>query len=159
MTGMATKPQKTNKISLDELSTVIAESRDMAGLEVIQVGRLGTAALKQLANLSIASEDGGKEARALMNVIRGVKKVAIVDYDDCSDVDKARFTRRVENILTPDCLLMEAKDGGQQMKIYAVYDEKSDKFDNFVMYAPADCALICLFGSIPLSAVTTIASL
>lgn len=155
--AFAGKPQK-EKVSLDKLAAVISESREMDGLEVFQVGRIGTAALKGLAGLNIAAEGGDKDARAVKNLISGVKKMVILDYDECSESDKVKFSGRLDRVLTDDCLLMELKDDGQAMKIYSVCDEEKGKFDNFVMYAPADHALICLFGSIPMDALSSIVS-
>lgn len=146
-------PQK-DKVALDRLSSVIAECSDMPGFDVVSVGRIGTSALKSVIRLGSWSEKGGEDARKVMNIIKDIKKIAVVDYDDCCDADKARFTRKIERLLKDDCLVMEARDGGDVMKIYGVLDEKTDRIDNFVMYAPADCSLICLFGSIPLSTVT-----
>lgn len=140
--------------SLGKLSSTIAEFSDVEGFDVVSVGRIGTAAVKSLARLAYLKEDGDKDATEVMKLIGGVRKVAVVDFDDCKEADKAKFKRKIERILTEDCLVMEAKDGRNAMKIFGVLDEKVERFDNFVLYAPEDCALICLFGTIPLSAVS-----
>ena len=50
---------------------------------------------------------------------------------------------------------MEIKDGGDMCRIYGVVDDAADKLSNFVLYDPSDCTLICLFGTIPMSAVVS----
>ena len=44
------------------------------------------------------------------------------------------------------------------MKIYGVFDEQSGTVQDFVLYAPSDCALICLFGSISMDAIAQLVS-
>ena len=139
------------RISIGKLSSVISEFRGAEGFEVFSLGRVGTVAIKSIVRLE-ALQDGGDGD--LARLIGGIKKIAIVDFKECKQADKARFERKMGRLLNDDCLIMEAGDGKDKMKIYGVLDEKAERFDNFVLYVPSDCALVCFFGSIPLSTVS-----
>lgn len=137
----------------DRLISLIAEYRYKDGFDVVKIGRLGTSAIKSLAKIGAWAEGDGEDAKALKDVIGGLKKLAIVDYEDCSETDRHNFERKVGRILREEDTIMEFKDNGEICKIYGVMDESSDKLRNFILYNPSDCALICLFGSISLSKV------
>lgn len=142
-------------VSLDKLTSVISEFSRREGFDVVKVGRIGTAALRSLVKIGMTGEDD-TESKAAMEIFKGVKKIAIVDFGDCSGSDKEAFKRKVEKILKDDCLIMEAKDGSDLMRIYGVVDDQTDKLKNFVLYTPSDNALICIFGSISLNKVTSL---
>ena len=65
------------------------------------------------------------------------------------DEDKNDITYRLEGILGKAEVLMEAKEGSDRFSLFGVVDDNSQELNDLVMYAPNDCALICLFGSIP----------
>ncbi len=80
--------------------------------------------------------------------MKGIKKMAIVDYEDASDKVRDAFNSRLERLLGSAELLMEMKDGDGGMKIYGIMDSECTQIRNFVMHAPGDGALICLCGTI-----------
>lgn len=133
------------------LTSLISEYRGREGFDVIKIGRLGTSAIKTIARLGALGDD--EDAAMVRDVVGGLKKLAIVDYEDCSDADKQSFERKVNRLLKDDEVIMEFKDGGDICRVYGVMDEKSDKIRDFILYTPSDCALICLFGSISLNKV------
>ena len=143
-------------VSLDKLASVISEFNGRDGFEVVKIGRIGTSAFKTLTKFAALNEGDSEDAQAVIDLFGGIKKITIVDFDDCSKSDKDRFTRKVESLLQEDYLIMEMKDGGDQMKIYGVLDDKTDKINNFILYTPSECALICLFGTISLNSVSTL---
>lgn len=141
-----------NGITANALTDIISDFDGKDGFEVINVGKLGTYALKKMIRISA---DEGKEAESLLKIINGIKKVAIVDYDDCSSADREKFIRRIERVLNKENMIMEVHDDGETMKMYGVTDENSDSLSNFVLHAPSDGALICFFGTIPLKEITS----
>lgn len=151
----AVAKEKDSGVSLSKLNAVISEYSLNDGFDVVNVGKIGTMAIKSLIRLGAMADGDNDDARAALNLISGIKKIAIVDYDDCQESVRKGFEHKLSRILTDKELIMEAKDGGDIMKIYGVIDDKADKLGNFVMYAPQDCALICLFGTIPLSAIAS----
>lgn len=142
-------------VRADRITSLISEYSAKDGFEVIRVGRLGTSIVKRLVKFGL-TYDNDTEAKEFLKAVDGIRKLAIVEYDDCSQADKDSFNRKVQRLLKDDSLIMEAKDEGNAVKIYGVIDDKSDKIGNFVLYAPSESALICLFGTIPLSTISSI---
>jgi hypothetical protein len=141
---------RTKTVTSTSIITVISDCRHYEGVEVVNLGRIATAALKGAVRIAAINDPDAREALKIMNGIRGI---TVLDFEDCSGSDKAIISRRLERALSGSDMLMEASDSGDKMKIYGVMDEKSDKLQNFVMYSPSDCALICIFGSISMDVV------
>ena len=51
---------------------------------------------------------------------------------------------------------MEVKDESDTMQMYGIIDEDGESVRDFVLYTPADCALICIFGKVSMDAVAKI---
>lgn len=141
--ALAVTPGKT--VSRTSISAIIAECRGYDGVEVVNLGRLTTAALKGVARIATIDEKDSREALALL---RGVRGLTVLDYEDCSASVKARITRKLNRALSGCEMLMEASDDGEKMRIYGLVDEKSGKLKDCVIYTPSDYALVCVFGSI-----------
>ena len=135
-----------------QLNALITEYRLHDGFEVVNLGAVKTALLKSVIKVAALSDDND-DARKALRVIRHIRKIAVVDYSDCGERIRERFSRRAAKLLDGGELLMEVKDGSDIMKMYGVADEDGDAVRDFVLFSPGDCALICLFGSIPLQAV------
>jgi len=148
-TGEDTVPDK-------KLMALIREYGGKDGFEVIQVGSLGTSALKTVMKISAKAENDEDVMKAL-SLMKDIKKMAVVDYEDCTTYVRNSFNSRLEKLLSPAGLLMEIKDGKDTIRMYGIMNEGNNSINDFVMFAPSDCALICLFGSIPVDAVTEIA--
>lgn len=134
-------------MSKRQLSAIISEFRRYEGVEVVRVGGLGTALLRGIAQLS-ASED--PEIRQVLELARGIRRVSVIEYGDCTPEVRARLVRRLDRALAGSELLMEAKDGDAPVRLYGFVDERTDRLQDLVFHAPGDGTLVCLFGSLPL---------
>ena len=137
-------------VSKAKITAAISDFRRYEGVEVVQLGRVGTAAIKGLMHAA-ARED--PDAREALRLLRGVRNLSVLDYGDCTPDVRERIVKRLDKALDGSELLMEAKDGGTAMQLFGIVDEKSDQVRDFVIHAPSECALICVFGSIPMEAV------
>lgn len=151
----ATARDRQNGVRLERLNSVISEYRHSEGFDVVNVGRFGTYCIKTLVRFG-AFMDSDEDTKAFYNLVRNVKKFAVVDYGECAPYVKDEFSGKVANILSDEYLIMEVKDDGDLVKIYGVVDDKTDKLSNFVLSVPSDGTLICLFGSIPMSALSSV---
>lgn len=149
----AANPGKT--VSKAQISTVISECRSYEGAELVRLGRFKTAALKGVIRLAAAKDPDARKALSLMKGIRGI---SVLNFEDCSSTDKNRIAEKLERALLGGEMLMEASDGGDKVQIYGVADEKADILRDFVLYAPSDCSLICIFGSISMDTIAAISS-
>jgi len=139
------------------LLTIINEYKVYDGVEVVKLGSLGTAAIKSMIKVAALTEDD-PDMRDAMRIISGIKKMVVVDFEDCDDWVKERITSKLDRALSGSDLLMEVKDGDSLMSMYGVVSEDSSNVKDFVLYSPADCSLICLFGSLSMSAISRLAA-
>lgn len=139
------------------LISIVDRYRTYEEVDVMKIGSLGTMALKNLILTSMASEGAGAEALLVMDMIRGVKKMAVMDYGDCSERLKNKISSDIESALRNTEVLMEAKDEGSTVRMYGLVSEDSNRVSDFVLFTPDDCSLVCLFGSISMEAVMKLA--
>lgn len=150
--AFAGSPQKT--VSRAGIYAVLSECRHYEGAEVVSLGRFATAAMKGA--IKIAAKDD-PDAREAMSMMKGIRGISVFDFEDCSEKDKTLIIKKLDHFFSGSDMLMEASDSGEKMRIYGVMDEKTDKVKDFVLYAPSDCSLICLFGSISMDAIAKLA--
>ena len=151
-TGAATS---RGAVPRGRVSAVISECRHYKGAEVVSLGRMATAAVKAVVR---AGEREDPDLRQAVRLMKGIRSVSVFSFEDCSEKDKERIVRKLDRALTGSEMLMETKDGAEKMRIYGVLDERTDQVRDFVLYAPGDCALICLFGRFSADALAKLAA-
>ena len=142
-------------VTKNKLMALVQDVKPYDGVELVKVGSLGTAAIKALVKLGAVIDD--EDARNALEIIKGLNKVVILDYEDCDDAVKAKITAKAAKALAGSDLLMEVKDGEDHMQMYGVVDGEGSEVRDFVMYDSEGCALICLFGRINLNTVMKLA--
>lgn len=152
VTALADLPKKS--VRQESLISLINEYSFHDGFEVVRVGSLGTAAIKGVAKIAALADKDDPDIREMVKILNGVKKLAVVEYEECDDKVRDKFNRKLERLLESSDLLMEAKDGEDILRMYGVVTEDSSTVKDFVLYVPSDCALICLFGSISLDSLS-----
>lgn len=128
-----------------DLTSIISEFRRYDGVEVVNLGRLGTAAVKAVARTAARKDP---EMREALDLVRGVRKLTVLEYGDSASDVKERLNNRLRAALQGSDLLMEAKDGNSAMRIYGVVDDATGDVSNFVLHAPNDGALIFVSGTL-----------
>jgi len=116
------------------------------GFSLVYVGRMGLNMLKLLAAFN--SDD--EEVRMLRKLTSKVRKVMVVDYENGPQKARERFSRAMAKELDGNELVMEVKDGGETMRIYGTTSKDGESVEDVVVFAPEDCTMVCLFGSIKL---------
>lgn len=138
-----------------QLNAVLSEFRQYDGVEVVRLGSLATSALRGVVRLASRSDPDAREALALM---RGIKRLNVLEYEDCTPEVRERINQKLARILSDSELLMEAKDDSSRMRMFGVVDEKTGAVRDFVIHDPGSCALICIFGSIPMESLGKVMS-
>lgn len=138
-------------VSKTQLTAVISEFRQYDGVELVRLGSLATSALKTVIRLSAKEDPDSAEA---LRLLKGIRRLTVFEYEDCQPDIKERISRRLNRTLNGSDLLMEAKDGGDSMRMYGVVDESGDTVRDFVLYSPGSCALICIFGKVSMKALS-----
>ena len=152
LTAVASGPGR--KVSRSEVSSIISEYRHYDGVEVVKLGWLATAALKGVVRHAGNDED----TRQIREALRGIKSVTVLEYEDASPDVRHRLNSRIAHALDGRELLMEAKDSDASLQIFGVVDESTGTIRDFILNTPGNCALICLFGSLPMETVSTMMS-
>ena len=152
LTASAARPQK--RVSQRELSSIVSEFRHCDGVEVMRLGRLGTALVKGIA---VHIDDEDDDVREIRQALRGIKGVTVMEYESAAPEVRERVNRRLSSILGKREILMEVKDDGEKVQIFGVLDDATGLVRDIVFHSPSDCALICMFGSLPLDVIGKIA--
>ena len=136
------------------LTSLIKECRGIEGTEVVRLGNFTTGALKGIIRITGA---GNPDTKEFCRIIGGIKSISIMEFEDCSAVDRAYISDRIARLLGDAEVLVDIKDDGEHLCIYGVFDEEKNIVKDFVMYSQEDCALICLFGKLSMDVVSELA--
>lgn len=142
-------------LSKTKLISFITECQRYEGVEVVQLGRLATGALKATVRVTAGDDPDVREA---LRLISGIKRISVLEYGDCDPAVRSRITRKLDHILNDSELLMETRDGNERMQIYGVVDDATGRVGDFVMHTPSSSSLICIFGSISIEQFAKIAA-
>ena len=140
-------------VSKTQLAALVSDYRNCDGVELVQLGSLATSAIKTAIRVSAKDDPDAAEALQLLG---GIRRLTVFEYEDCSPAVKEKITRRIDRILSDSELLIEAKDGGDSMRMYGVVDETGNTVRDFILHTPGSCALICIFGKVSMKALSKI---
>lgn len=146
---IAIAPTFARNLSKARLKALVSDCRNYDGVETVRIGGLATAALRGVVRLSAA---GDRDVKQALPLIKGVRSLCIMDYEDCSIEDKSFIDARIGRALEDYEVLMEAVDNGEVMRIYGMVDDESVR--DFVLWS--DSALIWVFGTVKLSALANL---
>ena len=125
------------------LQALVNSYKGREGIEVLNIRR----PMLNLLKIAAFYSDGDEDAKAVKEMLKGIKRITIVDYDDAEPQVKSEFSRKVSKILSNEDLLMEAKDDGETMRIYGTFNEKTGKVSDVGIFSPTDGTFIFLVGS------------
>ena len=143
-----------NRENDKRIGNFIADCRDYEWAEVVHLGSFATSIGKGI--LKVASIDD-PDAREALGLIKDIKSLYVFNYEDCSKGVKEKVNSRLERMLEGSQVLLEAKDGEDNVIIYGVVDEKEGKIKDFILHTPSECAVICILGSISADALAKLA--
>ena len=125
------------------VTDLIREYNLTEGFETVSVGGLGLGLIKMIAMPSMDEEE-----RAALEIMDGLRRIVVLDYEEADSSQRESFTRRMTDILDRSEKIMEVKDEGDILNIYGTCADDGDSIDDLMIFSPGDCSLICLFGSI-----------
>ncbi|MBQ6310708.1 MAG: DUF4252 domain-containing protein [Bacteroidales bacterium] len=132
------------KISKRKVSAIVSQYRGKQGVEVIDIGRVGTALIKGIASIADGND---KDTREALTALKGLKGLTLFSYEDAGPEIKQKINGKLEKMLKGVDLLMEAKDEGETMRIYGNYSEKTGKVSDVALFSPTEGTFIFLVGS------------
>ncbi|MCR5351819.1 MAG: DUF4252 domain-containing protein [Bacteroidales bacterium] len=132
-------------VSRTQLNTVLSEFRHFEGVEVVRLGNFAMSLIKGVASVAVSDEPEAREVRGLM---RGIKRISVMSYDECENGVRERINRKLKRILDPCEVLMEIKDDDELVRVYGSADDRSGDLQDVILFVPESCALICVYGTI-----------
>lgn len=142
LSGAAAAERK--KVNTGAVAGLVREYNVYPGFEVVSVGGLGLGLVKMIAKASAESE----EDRQVLEVLDGLRKVIVVEYEDADDDRRDSFNRKAASLLENAEKIVEVKEDGETLDIYGTSASGGERLDDLIVFIPEDCTLICLFGSI-----------
>ena len=125
-----------------QLRSLVSSYKGTEGFDIIDIGGIGLGLLKAAAKTAAETPED-REAIKLMD---GLKRLTIVDFSDASPQDREKFLRKANRILTQGEMLMEAKDGGETVRVYGTTTNGGNLLEDIALLG--DDALIFIRGSI-----------
>lgn len=135
-----------------QVVSLVTEFSMCEGFNIVQVGKLGTGLIKKI--VRAAADPDNPEEKALLDMVNGIKKVSVIEYSECDEETRAKFVRKLERIIPEENLLIDIKDDGEKVRIFGVVSEEGGSLQDFILHAPDESALVCLFGSISMDSLS-----
>ena len=127
----------------NEIKKAISAFRHEPDVEVVHLGSFAMSMLRGAARLApLDAED-----RVALNILRGIKQMTIVDFEDASEETKGKFSRKILKIMEKETLLMEAVDEGERVSIWGVSSPDGKNLRDFVLLEGTS-TLISIVGTI-----------
>ena len=125
-----------------ELRSLVSDYRDTQGFDVVDLGGVSLSLLKAAAKTAAKTP----EDREALKVFNGLKRLTIVDFSEAAPEVKDKFLRKVNRILRSGEMLLEAKDGGETVRIYGTSSDDGNLLEDIALLAGD--ALIFVRGTI-----------
>ena len=118
------------------------EFRDEPGFEVVDMGPVALGLIRAAARGEVKTEDD----RKALQVFKDIKRLTILDFSDAEASRKEKFLRKAKRVLADEEMLLEAKDGGETVRVYGLSNAAGDILEDIVLLA--DDAIISVRGKI-----------
>ena len=125
-----------------QLRNLVSDYRGTQGFDVVDIGTLGLSILKAAARTAAETP----EDREALKLFNSLKRLTIVDFSDATPDVKDKFLRKVNRILRSGEMLLEAKDGGETVRIYGTSSDDGNLLEDVALLAGD--ALIFVRGAI-----------
>ena len=125
-----------------QLRNLVSDYRDTQGFDVVDIGALGLSILKAAARTAAETP----EDREALKLFNSLKRLTIVDFSEAAPDVKEKFLRKANRILQSGEMLLEAKDGGETVRIYGTSSRDGSLLEDVALLAGD--ALIFVRGSI-----------
>ena len=138
--GTAAQAGKANQNP--QLKTLVSSYKGTEGFEIVEFGGVALSLLRAAARSAVETE----EDRQALELFKGLKRFTIVDFSEASDEAREKFLRKANRILDHGEMLMEAKDGGETVRIYGSSTKDENLLEDIVLLA--NDALLIVRGTI-----------
>lgn len=141
---------ETSLFSRNKVNALVSSFSGVDGVEVVHIGSVGMSLARTVTRIAALDDS---DARQAVKVLKGLKSLTVMDFEDASPEVKERIARKASKLFTPKNLLVEAVDDGEKTSIYGDISPDGGKVKNFVVFSPESGTLVCLFGTFDLDSV------
>ena len=125
-----------------ELRTLVNEYRNEPGVEVVDLGSIALGLLRT----TIRTQAENEQDQKALDVLRGIKRLTVLDLSEAAHTVKDSFFRKAKRILANEEMLLEAKDGGETVRVYGMSSGDGSILHDIIVLA--DDTLISIKGKI-----------
>jgi|GEM_PF-6839159 len=136
------------------VARLVRRYRSTEGMKVTPVGTIGMKAARFMGGLFGGADD---DFSKVLSAVGGLEKIYIVNYSECRQGVKQRFSSSLERILGTQDKVMEFKGGDSPMAFYGMTSKNGEKISDLVLHCPSQGVLVCFLGSISSSDVRKMA--
>ena len=125
-----------------KLRTLVNEFRNEPGFEMVDMGPVALGLIRAAARGEAKTEDD----RKALQIFKDIKHLTVLDFSDAEASRKEKFLRKAKRVLADEEMLMEAKDGGETVRVYGLSNAAGDILEDIILLAGD--ALISIRGKI-----------
>ena len=125
-----------------KLRTLVNEFRDEPGFEMVDMGPVALGLIRAAARTEAKNE----EDRKALQIFKDIKRLTVLDFSDAEEARKEKFLRKAKRVLADEEVLLEAKDGGETVRVYGMSNVAGDILEDIIILAGD--ALISVRGKI-----------
>ena len=125
-----------------KIRTLVNEFRGEPGFDVVDMGPLALGLIRAAARAEAKNDDD----RKALQVFKDIKHLTVLDFSEAEAALKEKFLRKAKRVLAEEEMLMEAKDGGETVRVYGLSNAAGDILEDIIVLAGD--ALISVRGKI-----------
>ena len=126
----------------NQLRSLVSSYKGTEGFDVVDLGGVSLGLLKAAARTAAETP----EDRAALKLFDGLKRLTVVDFSDAAPEVREKFFRKAERILADGEMLLEARDGGETVRVYGTSSADGTLLEDVAILA--DNALIFVRGTL-----------
>ena len=144
--GVVKVSAANDRLNEADLAKVIAKYENEDGFETMTFGSLSMGLIKLIANATASKED-----KKALDILSGINKFVIVEYEDAPSAKKAAFNKEVSALLSGVEKIVEVKESGDSVDIYGSLSKDGERIENVIIHVSDGGSLVCFFGSVKTS--------
>ncbi len=153
---------KNVKDTSKEIVKLAKSYRNKPGFEVVNLGPTSMSLMKMAAKAEARYDDDDdlddrEDAWNEVDILSGVKRMLVVDYEDASYADKSSFNEKLLKCLEGCELLLSTIDDGEETKIYGRVLDDGVTLNDLIVYEPQDGSLVYMEGKIDIQKALSLA--
>lgn len=136
-----------SKTQQKDITRIVNRYGNKDGVTSYNMGGLALTLLKAAVRAGVdpSMQD---EVSVVLKAMDGVKKVVAMEYSATTSDKKEQIAADLNAFFEGMSPVIEVDESGGTMSVYAVVDADAVTVKDILLYAPARCLLVCMFGTV-----------